>query len=121
VGYVSEGQRFVYIINHLIANCLIFYNVQVISDVLHQLTQEGIELDEQVVAALSPYVCQHINRFGRYQLDLTQSPPPLNYDIQVITKRSKKRTTTNMVAAISPKKAKPKRKKKTAVRQMKLL
>jgi TnpA family transposase len=107
--------------NHLIANCLIFYNVQVISDVLHQLTQEGIELDEQVVAALSPYVCQHINRFGRYQLDLTQSPPPLNYDIQVITKRSKKRTTTNMVAAISPKKAKPKRKKKTAVRQMKLL
>jgi hypothetical protein len=81
----------------------------------------GIELDEQVVAALSPYLCQHINRFGRYQLDLTQSPPPLNYDIQVITKRSKKRTTTNRVAAISPKKAKPKRKKKNPVRQMKLL
>jgi hypothetical protein len=28
--------------------------------------------DEQVVAALSPYVCQHINRIGRYQLDLWQ-------------------------------------------------
>ncbi len=107
--------------NHLIANCLIFYNVQVISDILYQLNQEGIELDEQVVAALSPYVCQHINRFGRYQLDLTQSPPPLNYDLQVITKRSKKRITTNMVAAISPKKAKPKRKKKNTARQMKLL
>jgi TnpA family transposase len=107
--------------NHLIANCLIFYNVQVISDVLYQLNQEGIEFDEQVVAALSPYLCQHINRFGRYQLDLTQPPPPLNYDIQVITKRSKKRTTTDMVAAISPKKAKPKRKKKNSVRQMKLL
>src|SRR5947209_15837135 len=73
--------------NHLIANCLIFYNVQVISDVLHQLNQEGIEFDEQVVAALSPYVCQHINRFGRYQLDLTQPPPSLNYDIRIITKR----------------------------------
>ena len=104
-----------------LANCLIFYNVQVISDVLYQLNQEGIEFDEQVVAALSPYLCQHINRFGRYQLDLTQPPPPLNYDIQVITKRSKKRTTTDMVAAISPKKAKPKRKKKNSVRQMKLL
>ena len=76
--------------NHLIANCLIFYNVQVISDVLHQLNQERIELDEQVVAALSPYVCQHINRFGRYQLDLTQSPLPLNYDLQVITSLEKK-------------------------------
>jgi len=43
--------------NHLIANCLIFYNVQVISDVLYQLNQEGIEVDEQVVAALSPYLC----------------------------------------------------------------
>jgi hypothetical protein len=107
--------------NHLIANYLIFFNVQVISDVFHQLNQEGIEFDEQVVAALSPYVCQHINRFGRYQLDLTQPPPPLNYDIQVITRRSKKRTTTNMVAAIPPKKAKPKRKKKTTVRQTKLL
>jgi Tn3 transposase DDE domain len=95
--------------------------VQVISDVLHQLNQEGIEVDEQVVAALSPYLCQHIDRFGRYQLDLTQPPPPLNYDIQVIIKRSNKRTTSNMVTAISPKKAKPKCKKKNAVRQMKLL
>jgi len=107
--------------NHLIANCLIFYNVQVISDVLHRLNQESIELDEQVVAALSPYLSQHINRFGRYQLDLTLPPPPLNYDIQVITRRSKKRTAATMVAAISPKKAKPRRKKKSAVRQMKLL
>jgi Tn3 transposase DDE domain len=42
---------------HLIANCLIFYNVQVISDVLHQLNQEGIELDEQVVAASGSNPC----------------------------------------------------------------
>jgi Tn3 transposase DDE domain len=96
-------------------------NVQVISDVLHQLNQERIELDEQVMAALSPYLCQHINRFGRYQLDLTQPPPPLNYDLQVITKRSKKRTMGSQVAFASPKKAKPKRQKKNAVRQMKLL
>jgi hypothetical protein len=42
-------------------------------------------------------------------------------DIQVITKRPKKRTTTKLVTAISSKKAKPKRKKESAVRQMKLL
>jgi hypothetical protein len=89
---------------------------------VHLVTRSRIlGLDEQVVAALSPYLCQHINRFGRYPLDLTQPPPLLNYDIQVITKRSKKSTAATMVTAISPKKAKPKRKKKNAVRQMKLL
>jgi len=92
----------------------------VISDALHQLNQEGTELDEQVVAALAPYLCQHINRFGRYQLDLTQSPP-LNYDIQVITKHPKERTMGSQVAFASAKKTRPKRKKKNAVRQMKLL
>jgi len=69
--------------NHLVANCLIFYNVHVISEVLEQLNQEGAELDEQVVGALSPYLRQHIDRFGEYQLDLTQPPPALNYDIQL--------------------------------------
>ena len=49
--------------NHLVANCLIFYNVHVISEVLEQLNQEGAELDAQAVGALSPYLRQHINRF----------------------------------------------------------
>ncbi len=33
-----------------------------ISEVLEQLNQEGAELDEQAVGALSPYLRQHINR-----------------------------------------------------------
>jgi hypothetical protein len=77
-------------------------------------------LDEQVVAALSPYVRQHINRFGRYQLDLTQLPLPLNYAIQDITSSSKKKKATGFVATESQKKAKSKRKKKKGTRQMKL-
>lgn len=59
------------------------------NEALQKLNQEGAELGEQVVAALSPYVRQHINRFGRYQLDLTQLPPPLNYEIRVITSKRK--------------------------------
>ncbi len=39
--------------NHLVANCLIFYNVHVINEALQKLNQEGAELGEQVVAALS--------------------------------------------------------------------
>ncbi len=103
--------------NHLVANCLIFYNVHVISEALQKLNQEGAELGEAVVAALSPYVRQHINRFGRYQLDLTQPPPPLNYDIRVITSKKK---SAGFVASEAQKKAKAKQKKRKSARQMKL-
>src|SRR6266567_1172558 len=102
--------------NHLIANCLIFYNVHVISEALQKLNQEGAELGEQVIAALSPYVRQHINRFGRYHLDLTQPPPPLNYDIRVVTSKKK---SAGFVASEAQKKAKAKQKKKKSARQMK--
>ncbi len=106
--------------NHLIANCLIFYNVHVISEVLEQLNQEGAELDEQAVGALSPYLRQHVNRFGEYQLDLTQPPPALNYDIQVITTPVKKGKVVKMVATAAQKRAKQKPRKKKIARQMKL-
>jgi len=75
------------------------------------------KLGERVVAALSPYIRQHINRFGRYQLDLTQPPPPLNYDIRVVTSKKK---SAGFVASETQKKAKAKSKKKRSARQMKL-
>src|SRR6266700_7708172 len=90
------------------------------NEALQKLNQEGAELGEQVVAALSPYVRQHINRFGRYQLDLTQLPLPLNYAIQDITSSSKKKKATGFVATETQKKAKSKRKKKKGTSQMKL-
>jgi hypothetical protein len=55
--------------NHLVANCLIFYNVFEISRILNELRQEGYPLDADAVAALSPYWTQHVNRFGVYDLD----------------------------------------------------
>jgi hypothetical protein len=103
--------------NHLVANCLIFYNVSVISQELQKLNQEGAELGEHVVAALSPYVRHHINRFGRYQLDLTQPPPPLNYDIRVVTS---KRKSAGFVASEAQKKARSKQNKQKSARQMRL-
>jgi hypothetical protein len=87
------------------------------NEALQKLNQEGAEPGEQVVAALSPYVRQPINRFGCYQLDLTQSPPPLNYNIRVITS---KRKSAGFVASEAQKKAKSKQKKKKSARQMKL-
>ena len=73
--------------------CLISYNVHAISEVLAQLNQEEAERDEQAVGALSPYLRQHMNRFGEYQLDLTQPPPALKYDMHITscTRRTRRR------------------------------
>jgi len=40
------------------------------------------------VAALSPYVRAHINRFGRYRLDLSRTPTAIDYDLPVVTAAS---------------------------------
>jgi TnpA family transposase len=67
--------------NHLVANCIIFHNVQAMSKILHDLQQEGMTLAPAVLAALSPYLTEHINRFGTYDTDLTWVPPPVDYDV----------------------------------------
>lgn len=36
----------------------------------------------EAVAALSPYITHHINRFGNYQLDMATRPPELVYDLR---------------------------------------
>jgi hypothetical protein len=48
---------------------------------------------------------------------LTQPPPPLNYDIRVVTSKKK---SAGFVASETQKKAKAKSKKKKSARQMKL-
>jgi TnpA family transposase len=79
-----EEQRKMIRYNHLVANCLIFYNVYEISRILNELKQEGYPLDADAVATLSPYWTQHVNRFGSYDLNLDRCPPPIDYDLIVI-------------------------------------
>jgi hypothetical protein len=50
---------------------------------LHQLQVDGVSVDAETVAALSPYIRTHINRFGRYELDLNRRPPAIDYDLAV--------------------------------------
>jgi len=76
-----DEQRKLIKYNHLIANCVIFHNVFSLSRVLHDLQGEGYPLEAAAVAALSPYVTQHLNRFGRYALDMEKQPPELIYDL----------------------------------------
>jgi hypothetical protein len=36
-------------------------------------------IEEDTIAALSPYITQHINRFGHYNLDLNRKPPNIDF------------------------------------------
>lgn len=76
-----DEQRKIIKYNHLIANCLIFHNVFSISRVLQDLQRENYLLEPWQIAALSPYLTWHINRFGRYDLDMEKLPPALLYDL----------------------------------------
>lgn len=64
--------------------CLIFYNVFEMTRILQELISEGYAIDEEIMGALSPYLTKHINRFGRYSLDLNRKPPDVNYDLPLI-------------------------------------
>jgi hypothetical protein len=49
--------------NHLLANCLISHNACMKTRALHKLRAEGVLVEPDAVAALSPYVRSHISRF----------------------------------------------------------
>lgn len=84
-GVIRENDRLeqlkVIKYNHLVANCVIFHNVQAVSTVLDRLQRQGHTIEHDALAALSPYLQQHINRFGRYQLNVNRCPPPVDYDL----------------------------------------
>ncbi|EOQ04836.1 hypothetical protein IKC_06420 [Bacillus cereus VD184] len=84
-----ERQRKIIKYNHLIANCVIFYNVFQLTRILHEYIQEGNELDEEVLSDLSPYLTFHINRFGKYRLDDNRQPPDIQFDMAISPKRLK--------------------------------
>lgn len=79
-----EAQKKIIKYNHLVANCIIFYNVFVISQALEQYTKEtGATISEETVRELSPYITSHINRFGKYEIDLNRTPTLLNYEMRI--------------------------------------
>jgi hypothetical protein len=54
------------------------------SQILNQVVQEGCAFSEDAIAALSPYLTEHVNRLGRYHLDLDRRPPALEFEICII-------------------------------------
>ena len=65
--------------NHLVANCLIFHNLCSLTRLVQDLEQRGETVPEDAIAAISPYLTEHINRFGDYTLNLARKPPQPDY------------------------------------------
>jgi TnpA family transposase len=76
-----DRQRKLIKYNHLVANCLIFHNVQAQTRVLRQLAEEGQEFDEATLSRLSPCLTGHVNRFGKYTLNLDRENPAPDYTL----------------------------------------
>ena len=84
-GTITENhrdkQRKLIKYNHLVANCVIFHNVQAMTRILHELMEEGNTYGSDVLSRLSPYLTEHINRFGNYTLNLNRNKPSLRYEM----------------------------------------
>jgi hypothetical protein len=52
--------------DHLLANAIIFHNTLDIADVVRQLQAEGEAVEPEDLAQISPYLTEHIMRFGEY-------------------------------------------------------
>jgi TnpA family transposase len=64
-----EEQEKAILYQSLIANAVMDQNMVDMSRIIHELQQEGMVIRQEDIATLSPYLTQHIKRFGDYQID----------------------------------------------------
>ena len=51
---------------------------------IRELSQEGLQIDAETLAATSPFRRENINRFGTYSLDMDREGPEIELNISVI-------------------------------------
>jgi hypothetical protein len=61
-----------------------FHKVQSMTKALRSLIKEGLEVKDETLKRLSPYLTGHINRFGEYWMDMNRRPAPLDYHLPII-------------------------------------
>jgi TnpA family transposase len=80
---VEQEKRIKY--RDLVANAIMLHNVVDMTNVLRELQQEGIRVTPELVSRLSPYLTEHIKRFGQYFLDMATQPEPLQPNLLFAT------------------------------------
>jgi hypothetical protein len=67
--------------NDILTNSVILQNIIDMSDIIYQLIQEGKMITREEMACLSPYLVEHIKRFGEYWIDLSKIPVQISDSI----------------------------------------
>ena len=82
--------------NHLVANLLIFHTVVGMTRALDSLAADGhgAAITPDALAGTSPYLNEHLNRFGSYELDLTKPPAPLPFELPPLRQPSRHAAAT---------------------------
>jgi TnpA family transposase len=73
-----EEQEKIIKYNTLVANAVIFQNTVDLTEIIQKLKREGYLIDPEDIKAISPYLTEHIKRFGDYWLDMDIFPKALD-------------------------------------------
>ena len=63
---------------NLVANSIMLHNVSDLTNTLVHMAAEGYTITQELVGFLSPYIRDHIRRFGWYDVDMDEYPPNLD-------------------------------------------
>lgn len=74
---VEQAKQIKY--SNLVANSIMLRNVVDLTKVLATMAKEGYTITKELVASLSPFIRDKIRRFGRYDVDMTEYPPDLEF------------------------------------------
>jgi hypothetical protein len=64
---VEQEKRIKY--RDLVANAVMLHNVVDMTNALYDLQQSGVCITPELAARLSPYLTEHIKRFGKYSVN----------------------------------------------------
>ena len=70
--------------NQLLADSVVLQNAADMTGVLRSLAEEGYPLRREEVGQLSPYLTEHVKRFGDYVVDLEMVPDPLHSEMPTL-------------------------------------
>lgn len=87
----------------LLTNAVIFHNALGIAEIVRQLLEEGWETDPEDLAHISPYLTEHIERFGEYSTrELGIQPEAYDPKLDVDFTRSATRIYERKASALWP-------------------
>lgn len=83
-GVIGDNMRFnqrkIIKFNHLLANMLIFHAVVHQTKAINKVRGMGVEVPDEILTMFAPSWTEHLNRYGKFQLDMQKAMSEIEYD-----------------------------------------